>query len=173
MVRYISTESANVTSGHVRRNFIFVICIIYLDIIYLAALIFLGFLNFNFRNSIAKVDQPIHFPYLETLDLSNNLLSLIPDGFMSHCNKLESLNLNDNQLGKQATALKQITFSFLFLISMLLCLTEKQNPVSEMLPSERESAKLEHLSSLYLNNNQLTGREPFYVPKFVLELPRY
>ena len=45
--------------------------------------------------------------------------------------------------------------------------------VSEMLPSERESAKLEHLSSLHLNNNQLTGKEPFYVPKFILELPRY
>ena len=42
-----------------------------------------------------------------------------------------------------------------------------------MLPSESESAKLEHLSSMYLNNNQLTGREPFYVPKFLLELPRY
>ena len=42
-----------------------------------------------------------------------------------------------------------------------------------MLPSEGESAKLEHLSSLYLDNNQLTGREPFYVPKFLLELPRY
>ena len=26
---------------------------------------------------------------------------------------------------------------------------------------------------MYLNNNQLTGREPFYVPKFLLELPRY
>ena len=54
------------------------------------------------------MEEPIHFPYLETMDLSSNLLSLIPDGFLSHCNKLESLNLNDNQLGEQATALKLI-----------------------------------------------------------------
>ena len=71
---------------------------------------------FHFRNCIAKVEEPIHFPYLETMDLSCNFLSLIPDGFLSHCNKLESLNFNDNQLGEQATALKLI-----LLFSVLLC----------------------------------------------------
>ena len=103
------------------------------------------------------------------MDLSSNLLSLIPDGFLSHCNKLESLNLNDNQLGEQTTALKLIILFSVF----NCCLTENETLASEMLPSESESAKLEHLSSMYLNNNQLTGREPFYVPKFLLELPRY
>ena len=59
---------------------------------------------FIFRNNIAKLEQSIKFPYLEHLDLSSNLLGLIPDGFLSNCTKLESLNLNDNHLGKTGSA---------------------------------------------------------------------
>lgn len=42
----------------------------------------------------------------------------------------------------------------------------------ETLPGEIESAKLDRLANLYLSGNQLTGKKPFYVPKFILELPR-
>ena len=41
---------------------------------------------------------------------------------------------------------------------------------SDNLPSEEVAKKLHNLQTLQLRHNLLTGKEPFYLPKFLLEL---
>lgn len=44
---------------------------------------------------------------------------------------------------------------------------------AESLPSEWVAAELVKLGTLKLSNNLISEKEPFFVPKFVLELPKY
>lgn len=44
---------------------------------------------------------------------------------------------------------------------------------AELLPSESLAVHLNRLATVKLSNNRITEKEPFYIPKFILELPKY
>ena len=46
-------------------------------------------------------------------------------------------------------------------------------PSPDVLPNESVAAILTRLSTVKLSNNKISEKEPFYVPRFILELPKY
>ena len=90
------------------------------------------------HNGITCLPLSDEFASLQTLNLSFNQLTNIPNNFLDCCISLEKLDISHNYL--------------------------------ESLPMYTSSTLLQ-LTHLYLSHNKLTNKDPFYIPKFVLDLP--
>ncbi|XP_021358112.1 leucine-rich repeat serine/threonine-protein kinase 2-like [Mizuhopecten yessoensis] len=91
-------------------------------------------------NNIQELPEaPLGMAMLQTLNLSDNRISFIPEQCLTGCPRLETLDLSNNRLVR--------------------------------LPSETIVTELTRLAKLKLARNQLMEKEPFYIPKLILELP--
>ncbi|KAK6177348.1 hypothetical protein SNE40_015467 [Patella caerulea] len=111
----------------------------------------------EFPNYLYKI-----MPHLEKLKLSKNNLDGVLDSPL-HLPELRNLDLSHNSV-------KVIGDKFFTNCIKLETFAIANNGL-ETLPSEDISKSLARLYQLRLNKNNLYGKEPFYVPKFVLELP--
>nr|KAG5687425.1 hypothetical protein BaRGS_019824 [Batillaria attramentaria] len=102
--------------------------------------------------------QMVEFKRNLSYDLSpaeyqiTSLLHLVSGGaeFVERLSTLQQLDLGNNMLDSLPAELFQ---------------------VGELLPSETVAAGLMRLHTLRLSNNALSEKDPFFVPKFILELP--
>ncbi|CAL1534532.1 unnamed protein product [Lymnaea stagnalis] len=102
------------------------------------------------------------FPHLTKLDISSNQMRELPH---QPCNlqELRCLDISHN-------AIMVLPDEFLRPCSKLELLVAVNNGL-ETLPNESSAANLTRLSTVKLSINRITEKEPFYIPKFILELP--
>ncbi|XP_041348341.1 leucine-rich repeat serine/threonine-protein kinase 2-like isoform X2 [Gigantopelta aegis] len=115
-------------------------------------------------NGIMKFPSVLHtvMPDLEHLSLAkNNLKSL--EGCSLKLPKLKELILSHNEI-------ESIPDSFLSTCQKLETLEALNNKLT-CLPHKEVSKCLPRLYTLKLSTNLLTEKAPFYIPKFILELP--
>ncbi|XP_076447984.1 leucine-rich repeat serine/threonine-protein kinase 2-like [Babylonia areolata] len=101
-------------------------------------------------------------PLLQKLNLASNQIRTLPTSPVQ-LQELRRLNLSHNHI----TTLPD---PFLQHCSKLEILCAANNHL-ETLPSETVAAGLLRLATVRLSNNSITEKEPFFVPKFILELP--
>ncbi|XP_070193267.1 leucine-rich repeat serine/threonine-protein kinase 2-like isoform X2 [Littorina saxatilis] len=101
-------------------------------------------------------------PNLHKLNLASNQIELLPDSPLQ-LPDLRFLNLNHN-------CINCLPENFLTQCSKLETLYAANNQL-DTLPSAAVAAGLLRLATLRLSNNNITEKEPFFVPKFILELP--
>ncbi|XP_025107353.1 leucine-rich repeat serine/threonine-protein kinase 2-like isoform X2 [Pomacea canaliculata] len=115
-------------------------------------------------NKLNDFPANIHcaFPHLTHLILASNVIEMLPDTPLQ-LEELRLLDLSHNRISC-------IPDQFLIQCSKLEALEAANNKL-ESLPSEWVAAELVKLGTLKLSNNLISEKEPFFVPKFVLELP--
>ncbi|XP_060085692.1 leucine-rich repeat serine/threonine-protein kinase 2-like [Ylistrum balloti] len=116
------------------------------------------------HNNLCEISPTLtaHLQGLEILLLSSNNISKLPDRPLKMA-MLQTLNLSDNH----------ITFipeQFLCGCHRLETLELSNNGLGQ-LPSENMVTELPRLAKLKLARNMLLEKEPFYLPKLILELP--
>ncbi|XP_033759236.1 leucine-rich repeat serine/threonine-protein kinase 2-like isoform X1 [Pecten maximus] len=116
------------------------------------------------HNNLRQISSTLtaHLQGLEVLLLSSNNIHELPETPLRMA-MLQTLNLNDNHISF-------IPEQFLTGCSRLETL-ELSNNGLERLPSENMVTELPRLAKLKLAKNQLLEKEPFYIPKLILELP--
>nr|XP_022298273.1 leucine-rich repeat serine/threonine-protein kinase 2-like isoform X2 [Crassostrea virginica] len=122
---------------------------------------------------------------LTELVLNHNALTYIPEGIGQALPNLEVLQINSNKLDKLTGSLglvslrrlevnhnqlKCIPDGFLSACPKLEVLEAAFNEIGT-LPNESEVQNLPKLSRLKLRNNRITGKDPLFIPKFILDLP--
>ncbi|KAK3762803.1 hypothetical protein RRG08_040498 [Elysia crispata] len=116
------------------------------------------------KNLIRKF--PLHlqkaFPRLTKLDISSNNISSLPDKSW-HMAELRYLDFSHN-------AIRGVPDPFLSECNKLETLIAVNNGL-DVLPSESVASILTRLSTVKLSNNKISEKEPFFVPRFILELP--
>ncbi|XP_035828110.1 leucine-rich repeat serine/threonine-protein kinase 2 isoform X2 [Aplysia californica] len=100
-------------------------------------------------------------PHLSLLDLSCNDLSTLPNT-PTNLSEMRSLDLSHNRI-------QLIPDEFLQGCHKLELLLAANNGL-EVLPNEYVATALTRLSTVKLGHNDITEKEPFFVPKFILEL---
>ncbi|CAG5133128.1 unnamed protein product, partial [Candidula unifasciata] len=102
------------------------------------------------------------YPHLSKLNISSNLIQALPS---------EPCNLTDLRcLDISHNSFKVLPDDFLRNCPRLETLIAVNNGL-EVLPNESIASCLPRLTTVKLSNNNITEREPFYIPKFILELP--
>ncbi|GFO07401.1 leucine-rich repeat serine/threonine-protein kinase 2, partial [Plakobranchus ocellatus] len=102
------------------------------------------------------------FPRLTKLDISSNAINSLPDTSW-YMPELRYLDLSHNSV-------RVIPDNFLSECVKLETLVAVNNSL-DVLPSESVAAFLTRLSTIKLSNNKISEKEPFFVPRFILELP--
>ncbi|KAK7465047.1 hypothetical protein BaRGS_00037786 [Batillaria attramentaria] len=108
-------------------------------------------------------DLDTAMPHLQKLWLARNVIEVVPDAALA-LPDLRLLDLSHNHI-------KVIPDHFLTRCVKLETL-QAANNMLELLPSETVAAGLMRLHTLRLSNNALSEKDPFFVPKFILELPK-
>ncbi|XP_059152219.1 leucine-rich repeat serine/threonine-protein kinase 2-like [Physella acuta] len=116
------------------------------------------------KNEIKTFPQGLDqaFPHLSRLDISKNKLKDLPN---MPCNlvDLQYLDCSHNSI----LILPEEFFRFSSKLETFIGV----NNGLELLPSESLAVHLNRLATVKLSNNRITEKEPFYIPKFILELP--
>ncbi|KAH9504825.1 hypothetical protein Btru_062039 [Bulinus truncatus] len=104
----------------------------------------------------------VAFPLLIKLDISSNQIEDFPHEKL-HLPELRYLDFSHNNVQILPNYFLQNSFKLETLIAV--------NNRLEILPSESLAAEFIRLTTVKLSNNKLLEKEPFYISKFILELP--
>ncbi|XP_055999651.1 leucine-rich repeat serine/threonine-protein kinase 2-like isoform X2 [Ostrea edulis] len=121
-------------------------------------------LNLN-HNALSYIPDNIGtvFPNLEVLQINSNNLDGLSDETPLGLVNLKKLELNQNNL-------VEIPEYFLSECSKLDIFEAAFNKI-ERLPSESAAQYLPRLARLKLRSNNISGKDPLFIPKFILDLP--
>lgn len=116
------------------------------------------------HNNLRQISPSLtdHLHGLEVLLLASNNIEEVPDSPLGMA-MLQILNLSDNHINA-------IPDQFLMGCPRLEALDLSNNGLVR-LPSEDMVCELTRLAKLRLAKNKLMEKDPFYIPKFILELP--
>lgn len=142
-------------------------------------------LGYNKLEDTMESKLPISFS-LKKLDLSGNHFKVFPSWISDFMPGLERLHLKSTKMERinneplQLKRLLKLDLSnnsiqvlpdkFFIGCNNLMILKAINNKLVQ-LPSEELSLELPQLQELYLSNNKLTERKPFFISKFITNLP--
>ncbi|XP_060603950.1 leucine-rich repeat serine/threonine-protein kinase 2-like [Ruditapes philippinarum] len=123
---------------------------------------------------------------LKSLDLTRNQIKELPEGIGNYLHNVQDLCLShndlialpENSIGLQMLQTLDLSYNqidcvpdeFLLTCTKLETLDLSYNLLTR-LPDEKNAEKLINLAKLKVRHNHLVEKEPFYIPRFILELP--